>query len=61
MGKLDLAVPTLDPGGHPLLDAEELRFEEGLWQRGAVERDKGAGRAVGERVQQPRLAETFAT
>ena len=54
MRVLELAAPSAHAGGRPVLDAEELRFEQRLDDRGAVDRDERALAPAAQLVDLPR-------
>ena len=50
LGRFELAAPAAHAGGRALLDAEQLRLEQRLDQRGAVDRDEGSVSAPAQLV-----------
>ncbi|HMD34698.1 MAG TPA: hypothetical protein VKH42_07015 [Vicinamibacterales bacterium] len=52
--RLELAAAAFDAGGDPILDAEQLRFDERFDERRAIDRDKRPGPAAAAIVNLPR-------
>ena len=53
IGRLELAAPAADPGGGPVLDAEQLRLEQRFHERGAVDGDERTVPAAAQLVDLP--------